>query len=617
MVLTSDQINEYYKTQGTQAKPLSPAEYEASLKPAPVMTSPTITTATADTQIQKNQTDAANLGVKIPGVGDRTTPATGPTPEATQTLRSNGGTYQGMDGKTYYSYDSTPVSTKTTAPPGESAIDINDPDAVGKFEVERAAQREADTVAFNKRAEDIMNGVIPLTPGQQAQIAGMQQQYQAMIDQQKITNKGAEGTAQIRGYQTGAAEYDNSFQVKTIGAIAEAGTNKVLDLQTKMASAVAELTTAFQEKNILQAKEAYDRLQTTQKEYDKALQDHVDKVTAAIKEAKAEKQKITDEVNKVAEDVLKNTGDSKLAATVAAAGSVSAALTLAGDSLQTATGEAGDYLAYKRAAITAGHAPKEFEDWQAAKEALDTKNAASKAYAVAYATENAKSQFVGSDKNQQKLEQQYRSILAKELSNRTGGLGLQDSKVNQAVHLKALYDSYYDPKTKNYNIPTAQYSELVLGLANLLSPTGNTSEGERAELKSRTAAGNLKGAVQYVTGEPQNGNTQAIIKNLVDSINRQGVISEQLRDQDVLFLQGLAPTDLEPDRRAAMEKNLLPSFINPTHDPLIKDGIESKQAVDSYIESNPEEAEAIASMYDIPGITDDDIIEYLQQNGKI
>ncbi len=280
---------------------MTPAEYEASLKPAPVTTPPTITTATADTQIQQNQTDAAKLGVKIPGVGDRTTTSSGPTPEATNTLRANGGTYQGMDGKTYYNYDSSPTATSTTTTPAST-----DP------AVQRAAQRESDAVAFNKKQDDILNGVIPLTPGQQAQVAGLQQQFQTMIDQQNEQNKGATGVAQIRGYQTGAAEYSPDFQVKTIKAISDAGAAKVMDLQVKMASSVAELTSAFQDKNILAAKDAYDRLQTAQKDYDEALQKHVEDTQKAIKaaqDAKIAADKVTyDNVTKPIEEIAKQAG---------------------------------------------------------------------------------------------------------------------------------------------------------------------------------------------------------------------------------------------------------------------------------------------------------------------
>lgn len=161
---------------------------------------------------------------------------------------------------------------------------------------------------------------------------------------------------------------------------------------------------------------------------------------------------------------------------------------------------------------------------------------------------------------QDKLEQQYRQTLLKEASSRSGDLGIQNQKVSQAIHLTSLLNQYKDPKTGDFNVPQAQYSELVFGLANLLSPNGTTSEGDRARLQSLTAAGDIKGALQYITGAPQNGNTQAIIKNLADSIDRQGGVAEDLRGQSVQFLQGLAPTGLDQNRIDALNKNGLPSY---------------------------------------------------------
>ena len=168
---------------------------------------------------------------------------------------------------------------------------------------------------------------------------------------------------------------------------------------------------------------------------------------------------------------------------------------------------------------------------------------------------------VGYNKNQDKLEQQYRAALLKEVSNRSGSIGLQDQKVNTATHLMSLVNQYKD-KNGNYNIPKAQYAELVMGLANLVSPTGATAEADRANLMSKTAAGDLKGALQYITGTPQNGNTQAIIKNLVDSIQRQGSVSENIRTQNTQFLQGLAPSGLEQDRIDRLNKSTLAPFDN-------------------------------------------------------
>ena len=160
------------------------------------------------------------------------------------------------------------------------------------------------------------------------------------------------------------------------------------------------------------------------------------------------------------------------------------------------------------------------------------------------------------------MEQQYRTVLTKALSSRSGGLGLQQAKVDQANHLQALLTQYKSTDAKGnvtYNIPTSQYAELAMGLANLVSPSGS-AESDRQAIMAATAKSGLSGALQYITGQPQNGNSQAIIQNLVDSINRQGQVANNLRDQYVSYMKGLAPTGLAQDRVDALNKAALPSF---------------------------------------------------------
>ena len=87
----------------------------------------------------------------------------------------------------------------------------------------KLAQTEEDyfTQAENvsKTITNIQNGTVPLSAGEQAQIDGLKQQFQGLIEDQKLTNINSEGVANIRGFQTGSAEYDPTFQVKTIGSI--------------------------------------------------------------------------------------------------------------------------------------------------------------------------------------------------------------------------------------------------------------------------------------------------------------------------------------------------------------------------------------------------------------
>lgn len=180
----------------------------------------------------------------------------------------------------------------------------------GLAQTDAEYQNEATNV--ENTIKGITNGTIPLNAGEQAQVSGLQQQYQTLIDQQKLANTSAQGLGNIRGYQTGAAEYDPTFQVKTIGTIVTAGLNKLADLNTKEASAVANLTTALKNNDIANIKSAWDIYQTATANRQAQFQKTIDESTAAIKNVQDQQEKAREDAMKAVEDaetVRKNKAD--------------------------------------------------------------------------------------------------------------------------------------------------------------------------------------------------------------------------------------------------------------------------------------------------------------------
>ncbi len=570
--------------------------------------------AATKTAADKAAADKAAAAAKAAALSGSTTPTAPVIPtDPTFTNAINRGTSEvksvdnNLDGTRTVTYKDGSVQ--------QIAGDPNDPQqALNKVNTDIKTQADKTS----QQILDIQNGVIPLSAADQAQIAGLQKQYQDLIDTQLLNNTGASGTANVRGYQTGAAEYDNSFQVKTIGAIVQAGANKISDLQIKEASAIATLTQALKDNDINAIKSAYNIANDARVNSQTALKDTITKTQEAIKQAKddqiAAAKVVYDEVTKpiqdIALDAKKNGADSATIAAINAATDVNSATDAAGMYLQTASGVLGDYLQYKKDTTAKGLVPTDYQTYKDQQDAKDLKNKAKEAYATQAAKDLADANSTGSDKTQQKLEQQYRQVLSKEFSSRTGSLGIENAKVNQANHLNSLLTQYYDPKTGNYNVPTAQYAELVLGLANLISPSGSTDAADRSALMSKTASGDIKGAIQYITGVPQNGNTQAIIKNLVDSVDRQAETAVQNREAALQNMRDQAPTDLSQDRIDKLNKST--EMIGYTGQDRV-----SKTNVDAYIKANPGEAENVAKLYEVPGATDKDIEDYLKASGKI
>jgi len=171
---------------------------------------------------------------------------------------------------------------------------VSNPPAVTTAEkklakAEEDYQKVADDVS--NTIKNIQNGTVPLSAGEKAQIAGLQAQLQVVIDQQRLANTGSEGLANIRGYQTGSAEYDPAFQAKTIGAIITGGLNKIVNLNIEMASAVAALTQSFKDNDIKAIKDAYTVYQDAAKMRIKTLDDVVTRTTTAVKDARDFAQK--------------------------------------------------------------------------------------------------------------------------------------------------------------------------------------------------------------------------------------------------------------------------------------------------------------------------------------
>lgn len=165
-------------------------------------------------------------------------------------------------------------------------------------------------------------------------------------------------------------------------------------------------------------------------------------------------------------------------------------------------------------------------------------------------------------KQQDLLEKNYTATLEKQLSNRSGGLGLQDAKVNSGIHALTLLDQTYNPQTKEFNIPPMLQAELAANINNTISNTGVTADAMRQDLIQRSAYGDWNKTMQYILNTPENSLPKDNAKLLVDTIARQGPISQKLRDKYQNDLKSLAPTGLSKDRIDRINKTSIGSDFN-------------------------------------------------------
>lgn len=373
---------------------------------------------TAD-QLNKIAQGSGYQGTPFTSVGLPTTPQTTltntATPAPTGTTLAQDQAKATNQGKAGYDVLGNPTVTTPTTSTGTTSTPT-DPNQtkINDAEVARAAN-EAELQRVGKLAIDTMtglqNGTTPLNAGEQAQVDALKQIYQKYIDDQKLTNIGASGTANIRGYQQGAAEYDPTFQAKTIGAIVDAGAAKVKAYEVEMAGKISALTMAMRNNDIANVKGIWDSYQSLADRKSKDLQKTIDDTHAAIKEANAakiaadkviydqkekEQKDLYDRVTKPIEDLAlsaqKNGATSQQILAIKNSKTVDEAIVSAGDSLQTATGKPGEYLFVKQQYARQGLVPPTYDEWTKAEQKRELNNKYSEAYASAKGTAQAKAE---------------------------------------------------------------------------------------------------------------------------------------------------------------------------------------------------------------------------------
>lgn len=523
--------------------------------------------------IKKAEVDAKNKALGIVTTPDNTPSPT--TASSTPTITAQPAT-------------PTPVENANTNITNENTTNTNAQNDI-------LNQKTAVYNTFQQQVSQLMSGTFPLSTTEQALVNSVQ----SSLDRQKASITGVLAEEAARGGQ----EY-------TPGQMASNMINKVMDLDALAAGTMASLKLGFEKQDYAMINDTYDKQTKYLDDKSATIQKLHDQVLATEKDQRDQVQKAQDTINTIATDAAKNGADATTIAKITGSKSLGEAISNAGDMLQNATGTLGDYLQYKRDALAKGLTPSDYTTYRDQQDAKAEKAKIKEAYATQSAKNSADANSTASDKTQQKLEQQYRQVLSKEFASRTGSLGIENAKVNQANHLNSLVTQYYDPKTGDYNVPKAQYSELVMGLANMISPTGTADVATRKDLNAFTAKSDLNGALQYLTGSPQNGNTQEMIKNIVDSVDRQAETATRNREAALQNMRDQAPTDLDSKRIDSLNKST--QMVKYEGQSRI-----SKNNVDNYIKSNPKEADNIAKLYEVPGATDEDIEAYLKANGKI
>lgn len=349
------------------------------------------TTQTVDQNYFKSPTEDLNAyNSRIQNYNASKTPTSDVGNPASTTLAQDQAktANQGKPGYDLFGNTDPNYKAPIAAEPKTTAQTLND-----KGTELQTAQNELQTHAKTAidAIDSIRNGATPLSAGQTAQIDGLKNQYEQLIQDQQDQNDQDRTAQNLMDARQGRTQYMPMAHLQTISTIATKGRAKISDLQIKEASAIAALTEGFKTSNIADIKDAYELYKGASKEKTDAIQKYIDDSQKAIKDANDAKiaadkvvyDTVTKPIQDIQADVLKNTGDAQLAASIGKANNVEAALALAGDSMQVGTGTLGDYLAYKRQVVARGGTPINYDAFVKHEEDKGVDLAYRKAYATA------------------------------------------------------------------------------------------------------------------------------------------------------------------------------------------------------------------------------------------
>jgi hypothetical protein len=301
-----------YAPIGGQPTPATPTNSNPSATPKTVVP-PTQTTPSA----------TPPAPVVPPATG---TPATPPAAPGTVTMQGNTQMITGTDGtarpayNTYYSY--TDPATGTISYTNFQGQSVNDPTnggtntsiqvlpstqppiagqtpsttpvagATGNSSLDAINAQIADeTSSYNQalgklndqsdtaytqletQISQIENGTYPLTSAQQSQVDALNQQTQMLRQQQMVANSTYQNGVLLNEYLTGQAAPGEITGIADLQAAVSTGIQKIQDIDTKAAEALATMESGFESDNLKLVEQAYTDFGTYQAQKEKALSD--------------------------------------------------------------------------------------------------------------------------------------------------------------------------------------------------------------------------------------------------------------------------------------------------------------------------------------------------------
>lgn len=639
------------------------------------------TSSVGDAQVLANQQAAAKLGIAIPGVGgskqtqSTTTLSSDKSADiakiqnTTNNLSQTGVTTDPTTGVSVHADGTVYTPGATNEPVEAPANGVSAGGYVGETYYPAGAPLPQDaagsympTTAYSPTDLSILNNL----NNQRSQndsltssiIASIQNQYTQLIEQQKQTNAGQNAGETKLLLRNGGLQHTGSG-TNVLAATVSYGISQLADLNNKEQMAILQAQQAGQQADFQLQDRINQEISDIRDKKVSAAVELNDKIAAANKavadQKYQEKQDTQKAIQSIALSALQNGASQDTINAINSSADVESAMAAAGGSLQTATGQLGDYLQYKRDAETKGLVPQDYSTWKAADDAAQSKLKSSQAYSAAYATAAGKAKaesdagtLNGGNDTVTGLAQQLVSgnLAPSELSKRAAGTASYNAVLKSADDYsmattgKHFNIAQADRDYKFANQPATQntlnYLKSLVGTAD---QDGNLVGGNLEELRTisdsvdRTkfpALNDAKAWAKLATGNVEIAQYQAVATEVADQVAKilqggsggGGTSDAKLQQAANLFNSGFSKDQLNGviDSLKPLLQNRAKSMVGDNAylsdyatDLGIDTGIVTPaKQVDVWVAAHPDKAETIAKAYEVPGATDQDVLDYIK-----
>lgn len=228
--------------------------------------------ATIREQIEKLTKDVANHKAAIGATQPQATTPTGDNPQP-KSLDDQIGDLLGS------------LSSTSDAINQSAGEDVS-PLAVQQGEVQ--AQYDAQAAVALKRLDQIATGTYPLSPAEQSLLDSTKQTYLSTIQAQQTANDAYTGQMREAMASLGISTSAPTQAIGMIHAAISAGSDKVAELDAKMATELATLQIGFQKEDYAEVSDAWSKAADYMSDRVKTLQDMQKQIFDQAKEQKAE-----------------------------------------------------------------------------------------------------------------------------------------------------------------------------------------------------------------------------------------------------------------------------------------------------------------------------------------